>query len=646
MGGGPEPVGVERMFRGMAKFGHGPAQIWHSGCVELGRRLIATVPEDAADRQPYLGRDGSLCLVADIRLDNRDELAGALGLGPADVASLADADLLMRAWERFGPGCLDRLVGDYAFAIWDAARRRLLLVRDPVGSRPLFYHEGKDFFAFASMPSGLLALPAVPYALDEECLARGAMYLPGRIDRSFFQNIKSVRAGEMLAVGSDGISRQQYWHPEDIKPLRFRNPHDYAEVLREALDRAVLSQMRGLGEVAAQLSGGLDSTCIVATAARLLAPEGRRLAAFTAAPCQGYDLPDPPGRLSDESGQAGAVAAEYLNIDHFIRRGADATPFDSLDRYFSLFQQPTVNLCNHVWMEDIWRAAAGRGLNVMLTGLLGNATISYRDTVALRSLAAPWQWPALAGDAIGLVSGGHATLRGIVAALLGPLFPARLWAPLKRGLGGMNRDPAMFAPANPALWHEWHRIQHGRPVDADGRIKYGQDLRLLILNAMDIAPMNKGVLAGWGVDQRHPAADRRVIETCLAIPQREFVRNGIPAAIYRRTFADRVPPAVLEERRRGLQAPDWYLGLAAGRAKLLDEIGRIETDDTAQRFLDLPKLRHLAETLPDRAVDFQAATPALRLVLLRGISLGHFIRRAGEGRSALIGDDLHLQELH
>jgi asparagine synthase (glutamine-hydrolysing) len=642
--GRPMSAGVGRMLGAMAVFGRGPAGIWRADGIELGRRLTTTVPEDAADRHPYSGRDGMLHLVADVRLDNRSEIAGLLGFAPAAAAALADAELLMRAWERFGPGCLKRLTGEYAVALWDATERKLLLARDPVGSRPLFYHEGQGCFAFATAPSGLLALPDVPYGLDEERLACGAMHLPGRTDRSFFQGIRSVRAGELLIVAANGIRRQQYWRAEDVRLLRLRSPAECADALRDALDRAVKSQMRGLGPVSAQLSAGLDSACIVSSAALQLGCEGRRLVAFTAAPRQGYNLPVPHGRLGDESGHAAALVAHYGNIEHVVLRGGSATPFDHLDRYFAVFQQPTVNLCNHVWLDDIWSTAVARGLPLMLTGLMGNATVSYRDVTALRSLAAPWNWPALAGDIAGFIARGEVPPRSIVAAVLGPLVPTPLWRTLKRWFGAPVPDHGGLSAAHPDLWREWEHAHRARHFNAEGRIKYGQDGRRLILDAMDIGPVHKGVLAGWGLDLRQPAADLRVIETCLAMPLREFTRGGVLASVYHRAFADRLPPTLLAEQRRGLQAADWHEGLAAGRGKLLAELERIEASRTAQRTLDLPRLRRLAETLPDRAEDYLASMPALRFVLLRGIALGHFIRRADEGRSVLVAHEIQHQQ--
>src|SRR5262245_33969500 len=135
--------GCARMLAAQEIYGpHDGAQCC-DGSIALGRRLMRILPEDAYDRQPLLGGKGRFILVGDVRLDNRDELTDALQIPRSQACTLCDTAILLAAFEQWEEGCLERLVGDYAFAVWDGARRRLLLARDPLGQRPLHYHRGK-----------------------------------------------------------------------------------------------------------------------------------------------------------------------------------------------------------------------------------------------------------------------------------------------------------------------------------------------------------------------------------------------------------------------------------------------------------------------------------------------------------------------
>src|SRR5689334_14583416 len=110
---------------------------WCNGAVAIGRRLFRTLPEDRHDSQPLHTTDGRLSLVADVRLDNREELAAELGLSPSMVQQHCDAALLLECLNRWGEGALTRLVGDFAFALWNSPAQQLLLARDFLGQRPL-----------------------------------------------------------------------------------------------------------------------------------------------------------------------------------------------------------------------------------------------------------------------------------------------------------------------------------------------------------------------------------------------------------------------------------------------------------------------------------------------------------------------------
>lgn len=613
------------MLSGLAIYGHDHPAHWRADHIALGRWLAPSTPEDAFDRQPYDGRAGKIRLVGDARFDNRDELIDALGIRAPQAARMADCELLVRFWERWGEATLDRLVGDFAFAVWDEDRGTLQLVRDPVGSRPLFYHEGAGFFAFASMPSGLYTHPDIPCEIDEERAAWAAMLVMDVEDRSFFRTIRAVRPGETLSVSAAGIRRRRYWQPENLPRLRLESPAAYADALRETFDRAVASQVRGTSDVAMQVSAGLDSTCVAVAAAPILARQGRRAVAFTAAPPADYIGLPVPGRIIDESLLAAAVVAPHANVEHVILRCGTGTPFDNLNRHAEVFQQPMVSICNSVWLEPMLDAARARGIGVMLTGFGGNATISHRDPIALRSLAVERRWGTLIQQARLLIRNGHASGAGLAAQFIGPIVPDWMWGLTMRAAGRARNTVAGHTIVHPDLRDAQLNARRAKGLDQWGRIGYGVDTRRLTLAYNDMGTFNKGVLGGWQVDLRHPTVDRRVIELCLSIPESEFVRDGVPASLYRRAFGARLPATLLDETRRGLQGADWHERMVAGHAALLDEVAHMERDQLVRRLFDLKRLRHLAERLPTDGWHHPVIVGTYRIAMLRAISIGHFI---------------------
>src|SRR5581483_1567003 len=140
----------------------------------------------------------------------------------------------------------------------------------------------------------------------------------------------------------------------------------------------VRAQLRGAGNVVgSHLSSGWDSGSVTATAARLMAGSDGKVVAFTAAPREGYAGPAPRRRLADEEPLARATAGLYRNVEHIVLRTGQLSPLDDLDKSFFSLEWPITNLCNWVWSRAICRDAQRRGLTVMLTGQMGNITLSY-----------------------------------------------------------------------------------------------------------------------------------------------------------------------------------------------------------------------------------------------------------------------------
>lgn len=600
-----------------------PAVYRSDSVVALGRRLHRLLPEDIHDTGPLVDARGRV-LIADVRIDNRAELARALGL--AEATRMSDAAILSAALLRWDEGALERVIGDFAFAQWDPERHRLLLARDFLGQRPLHFHAGDGFFAVASMPKGLHALPQIPRAADAEAAADFLAHIPESGDTSFFEGVAKVPPGHFVIIKRAGVASHRYWHPPTTT-LRLPRAEDYAEALRAQLDDAVAARLRGAGQaVATHLSGGLDSSAVTATAARLTRG---RVTAYTSVPRDGFVIPaDTPG-IADEGPLAAAVAALYPNIDHVRLSAGPRSPLDALTRSAFLYERPYLNLCNGVWVDAINDDVRARGLKVLLVGAAGNASFSYHGMHRLGELMRRGALPVLLREARLLMRGGTPA-KTVAAQTIGPFLPRRVWRGIS-ALRGRADDLTGYSAitASAACAPGLAARAAARGVDfAYQPIADARAAQLQLLGRVDVGNYNKGTLGGWGIDVRDPSADLRLVEFCVSVPADQYLAEGVPRALARRAFADRLPTAVINERRKGWQGADWHEGLTHARAQLRDELARMERDPAVAAIIDTARLCDMVCDWPTDGWTQANVVERYRMALLRGVSMGHFMRSA------------------
>ena len=605
------------MLDGLAMYGPDRRAAVDLGEVALGRCLLQVLPEDRNDRQPLVVIAEQSWLVADVRLDNREELIRRLGLHRGSALHESDSQLLAAAWRRWGEQCLQYLVGAFCFAVWDLRQRHLFLARDQVGYRPLFYHRSPRCLAFATMPKGLLRLPGLTTQLDEEQLALHLALARNASSRTFFVGIDRLPAGHYLHATPETVRVVEYWRPDDAPAIRFKRDQDYSDALRECLDVAVGTQLRATSDIATHLSGGLDSSSVAASAARTLAAQGRELLAFTSVPRPQFGQVS-AGRFGDEGPAAASVAALHPNIRHMRVSTAGYSLLDVISRNSRLDDRPVFNPANGMWLNAIRDIAQLRGTRVLLVGQGGNATLSYSGLDAFAEWFIRGHWWKVARCGTALVRNGYSRPRTIIGSCIRPWWPSALRSPFTR------QRVLPFSLVHPDLVRRlrlWERTVIGTPVGADARAS----ARLLIQRS-ESADVYTGARAGWQVDERDPTRDRRIIEFCFGIPPEQFLVGGQTRALVRRAMRDRLPEATLTSKARGLQAADWHLILAAERPGMERELLRLERSPIAQRCLDLERMRYLLEHWPSTGFERREIYTAWHLALTRGLAVGHFIR--------------------
>lgn len=586
------------------------------GPITMGRNLFALVPEDDFDGQPLIGGEGRFLLVADVRLDNRAELSSALTLG-SSARTMADSAILLRALERWGETAPLHLLGDYAFAWFDLHEGRLFLARDPLGQRPLFWHRGHDSIAFSSMPAGLRVLNGVERYPDEDASIRFLANYQRLPTQSFFSGIERVPPGHTVSLTRPGTAIRRYWQPQRNR-LELPKLEDYVEAYRTELERAVRSRLRtNAPVVATHLSGGWDSGAVAATAAQI---HSGPIVAFTAVPRTDRPTQAPRNRFADEGPVAAAVAAIHPNIEHELIQSDGASPLDCLEEGVRWFERPLFNLCNHGWLRQIRQAARQRGAQVLLTGEIGNWTISAAPIDLLADHLRSRRWGLWWTTANALRDNQQARWRGILASSLQPWAPNTLW----HVLGRISSHPQMRPALRPEIWKSLNGQPNRHRSDTFEK-------SVEALSNMDFGEYRKGILGGWGIDKRDASSDIRLIEFCLSLPPELLLNGHGRRPLARAALSDRLPRAVLDSAGKGYQAADWHIRLTRDLPRAEALISAIAQNAAASSIIDTGRLRGLLRSWPKDNVNSPMSIALYRNVFLQSLTAGHFLVRTSGG---------------
>jgi asparagine synthase (glutamine-hydrolysing) len=607
------------MLEALEPYGPEGHVAWGDQRIAFGVNFRSSLPESRFDKQPIWSPDGCICLVADVRLDNRADLARELGLTKHE--ELADSAFLMSAWLRWGSTCLDHLIGGFAFAVWTPAKQEVFAARDHAGERPLFYHQGKQFFALASMYKGLLTLP-ISQELREPYTADWIGCLKPEWAATFYKDISRLPPGHFLRVTPAGVSVTQYWRPADAKPIRFRTDEQYAEALLELFDRATEARLRSTKPIGSFLSAGLDSSSVTASAACHLGTQGKRLTAFTSVPRPGFNGAAPLGFFPSEGEGAAAVAGRYSNIEHVIvdSQGYDLLP--TMRRWIDALDEPTPAPVNLLWLTASFDQAKQRDIRVMLEGAEGNLTFSYNTWTPLTSYFRRARWIALARTIEGLNRTGALTRRSAVRLTLEPFIPR--WLRRMR-VPQSSRDSLVACLAIPALMDRYSMAQ--RIFDTfHPPVTTATDQHYSLIESCDHGPYHAAVEAVNGVELRDPTADKRLYDFSFAIPPEQYLVGGHSRSLARRAMKDRLPESTLLNYLRGLQGADWYSIMGECLQDLRDEVALMRRSPAAQEVLDLRAMEALLDTWPTSNFEAPDVYPRWHFWLSRAISMGYFLR--------------------
>jgi asparagine synthase (glutamine-hydrolysing) len=552
--GRPDEGAVRRMARAMVHRGPDDEAFYADREAVLGFRRLSII-DVAGGRQPLSNEDGSIRVVFNGEIYNHRDLREDLVRRGHVLRTGSDGEVLAHLYEELGDDLVDRLNGIFAFAIWDVRRRRLVLARDPHGVKPLYYADEGDSLTFASEIKAMVASGRVSRELDPEAVAQYLHYQvvppPGAIVRG----VRALEPGRVLVRSGGPAKVRTYWTPPSERPGAITSADEATYAVRDGLERAVRSQLVAERPLGVFLSGGVDSSAIVALAAREVP---HRLKTFSV----GFTGPDE--EVLSEWPWARLVAERY-DTDHHEFVLTEDLFRHALPATLRAMDQPTSDGINSYWVSH----AAAQHVTVALSGTGGDELfLGYgRDAILLegRDLTSPLRnLPAGYVRAVTALAGRvpeDLLWEGVARIRRAAEWMARLDSTFisPRGIGifeAGDRD-AMLAPdLRSRVFRAATEYLRGdvppdlaHPADWLARLEQRAYLSFVLLRDIDAMSM------AHSLEVRVPFLDRVLGDVASRISSTLKLRDGVGKWVLKHALRDLLPDEVLFRPKMGFGLP-------------------------------------------------------------------------------------------
>jgi asparagine synthase (glutamine-hydrolysing) len=544
------PVETQQMLDSIRHRGPDDEGVHCSRQIALGHRRLSII-DLSTGHQPLSNEDGTVWIVFNGEIYNYRELRPFLLEHGHKFRTQSDTEVIVHLYEELGPRCVEKLRGMFAFAIWDERDRSLLLARDRIGIKPLYYHLNDEFLAFGSEIKGILALPEVKREISPQIIDRFLtfFYLPGK--ETPFQNVYKLPPGHYLVAKNGSTRVQSYWDLDFAKTGQ-EDPAELEKRLNELLAESVRLHMIRDVPVGFLLSGGVDSTAMLSFATETAS---QPLSSYTV----GFKAPG----VIDERPFA-RLAAERFGSEHHEITISPHDFFDFMPKYVWHMEEPVCEppaialyYVSKLARNYVKVLISGEGGDEAFAGYSNYRNFSWFETAKplLRALNKPWL-PALSG--VNALIGSNKVDKYL--PLLNSDFEDYYYSRTSNPFRYFNREYRSLYSSDFASQIEKSRsLEPVRQLHA-GAKDYALVDRMLYIDSKSWLPddllikADKMTMAN-SVELRVPLLDHVVLEFAASLPVRQKVNGRTSKYIAKKLLASRIPKEILRRRKAGFPVP-------------------------------------------------------------------------------------------
>ncbi len=535
---------VTRMNTALTHRGPDDQGIVNCGCVALGNTRLAIIDTSAAGHQPMHDPDTGNWITYNGETYNFKQLRTEIDSEPHAWRSNSDTEVVLRAYRKWGADAFRRLRGMFALAIWDAAKQQLVLARDPLGIKPLYYYRTETVFVFASEVRALLASGVAPRKLSGEgvdsYLATGSVEAPLTI----VEGVRQLLPGEYLRVSVSGKIEIAAFAVSNHETNGLRSRADAVAQLRSELEESVRLHLVSDVPLGVFLSGGMDSSALVALTSRITGDAPRTFSVV-------FDEPE-----YSEASHARAIAARF-HTDHCETRLTEDQLLTMLPQAIASLDQPTMDGINTFVVS---KAVKNAGVTVALSGLGGDELFggypSYRRALQVEAMSPISKRLLRATAGFGRVALNGSTQRQKFWQLAASDCRAEDVYRITRQL--FSPESVKVLTSRSSL-HSNIRVEQVDTVNTISALELRGYMTNTLLRDTDAMSM------AHSLEVRVPLVDVKVVEFALSLPGKWKLNgdsNGVAKPLLADAVADLLPREIMSRPKMGFTLPfeKWMQG--------------------------------------------------------------------------------------
>ena len=537
---------------------------------------------------PALNYSGFI-LVSDSVIYNKDEILYDLQITDKIIS---DDLIILKSFEKWGNECVNHLIGDFVFAIWDINKQELFCARDHIGVKPFYYYSDDNVLVFSTDLASILVQTDLNISIDEQYIADTISIIKSEKFRTTFNEIKKLPPAHILTLKNNRLEIRSYWGLKPKKEIQ-KKDIDIITEFKNLLYESINCRVKNEDNVGAELSGGIDSSSLTAITSSI-----KPIKVFS------HILPDHIlGKVhpfKDEREYIKLIA-DHCSIDNLNFITSEESFHNALKKNVietkSLFQQNF-----GIFSEQLYEKAKLENITVLLSGFGGDEVVTSKSSGYLKELAANQKWEELKVDLKNQNPNYFKYLKTYIKIYLKSRFPKihklkyqKPWWIYKFKNLAINKYFAEKLKIAERYYSNYEKL------DVSG-IQQKNIKRITHPHVSQRLEYCSLIARKYGVEYRYPLLDIRLIEFYLSVPTRLKARNGIGRYLIRRTIEGIVPEKIQwRNDKSGATIPTVHMRMVNDSEHILEIIKRAKSNKLITQYIDLNKYEHWFNKLRNRS---------------------------------------------